>query len=65
MVCGFMERGVGGAFGTAILAIGGSLSAIGAYLFAIVLWRTIDGPPALREAARRARIAVESARRLA
>ena len=65
MACGFMVRGTGETYGTPILAVGGSLSALGAYCFAFVLWRTIDGPPALRVAARRARAAVESTRKLA
>ncbi len=55
MVAGFMWRGVGGAAGTIILATGGSLAALGAYIFVFLLWRTMDGPPALRAAARRAR----------
>jgi cbb3-type cytochrome oxidase subunit 1 len=65
MVGGFMVRGHGAALGTLVLAVGGTLSAAGAYLFAFVLWRTIDGPPAMRAAARRARAAVESTRRIA
>ena len=40
---GFIARAhVGGAAAPA-LAIGGTLSAAGAYLFAYVMWRTIDG----------------------
>ncbi|HET9798995.1 MAG TPA: hypothetical protein VFP90_13420 [Gemmatimonadaceae bacterium] len=62
MACGFVLRARGG-LGTAtvVLAMGGLLSALGAYTFAYVLWRTLDGPAALREAARRAREAAASA----
>ena len=45
MVTGFIMRvhlSVVGA-GTATLAVGGSLSALGAYAFALNLWRTIPG----------------------
>ena len=59
MVAGFMVRGRGAALGTFVLATGGTLSAIGAYVFAFVLWQTLDGPPAMRAAARRARAVVE------
>lgn len=45
------------ALGTPVLAAGGALSAAGAYTFAYVLWRTIDGPSPLRAGARRARAA--------
>ncbi|MDB4879402.1 MAG: cytochrome c oxidase subunit [Gemmatimonadetes bacterium] len=44
MAAGFMLRGRGIAHATMLLSIGGSLSAAGAYLFAWLLWRTIDGP---------------------
>ena len=63
MVGGFMARGTGGAAGTTILAIGGGFSAAGAYTFAYVIWRTLDGPASLREAARRARNATGGASR--
>jgi len=54
MVCGFAARAAGASFAIPVLATGGVLSALGAYTFAYVLWRTIDGPKAMREAARRA-----------
>jgi len=57
MVTGFAARAVGAAAGTPVLATGGALSALGAYTFAYVLWRTIDGPRKLRAAAGRARTA--------
>jgi cbb3-type cytochrome oxidase subunit 1 len=50
MVAGFMVRGVGASVGTPLLASGGALSALGAYSFAYVLWRTVDGPAAMRVA---------------
>lgn len=59
MVVGFVLRARGLAPGTGILAIGGTLSTVGAYLFAVLMWRTIDGPAELRAAGRRARDTVE------
>ena len=41
-------------WGTPMVSLGGTLSALGAYTFAYVLWRTMDGPAALRVAAPRA-----------
>jgi cbb3-type cytochrome oxidase subunit 1 len=43
MVIGFVLRAAGAPVATTLLAIGGSLSALGAYVFAYVLWRTMDG----------------------
>lgn len=63
MVIGFMLRAVLPSSGTWILVAGGSLSAIGAYLFVYVIWRTVDGSPAAREAAARARESANAARR--
>jgi cbb3-type cytochrome oxidase subunit 1 len=60
MAIGFALRGTGSAAGTPVLALGGSLSALGAYVFAFVLWRTLDGPAAMKDAAARARRAVEA-----
>lgn len=48
MVCGFVERVVRPGAGTVVLAIGGALSAVGAYIFVYLIWRTVDGPAALR-----------------
>ncbi len=62
MVVGFALRARGLAPGTAVLALGGTLSTIGAYLFAFLMWRTIDGPAELRAAARRAQAIVDGAR---
>ena len=61
MVAGFAARAAGAAVGTPLLAAGGALSAAGAYTFAYVVWRTIDGPRPLREAAARAHAAVHGA----
>jgi cbb3-type cytochrome oxidase subunit 1 len=48
MVAGFVLRVtdniVGRTAGTPLLAAGGTLAALGAYIFAYVLWRTMDGP---------------------
>ncbi len=41
MAAGLMLRATGGA-GTPILAIGGALSAFGAYTFAFLIWRTLS-----------------------
>jgi cbb3-type cytochrome oxidase subunit 1 len=61
MAAGFMTRGVGASIGTPLLAFGGTLSALGAYLFVFLLWRTIDGPAPRPAAA----VAAEGRRRLA
>ena len=57
MAAGFAIRVHEATTGTIVLAGGGTLSALGAYTFAYVIWRTIDGPGALRQANRRARAA--------
>lgn len=44
MAAGFAARAGGHAIGTPVLAMGGVLSTLGAYAFAYLLWRTIDGP---------------------
>lgn len=44
MVAGFILRANGTSAGTLVLATGGTLSALSAYLFIWVTWRTIDGP---------------------
>jgi cbb3-type cytochrome oxidase subunit 1 len=59
MVSGFIARVVRPSVGTVLLATGGALSAVGAYLFVYVIWRTIDGPDQLRAASERAARAVE------
>jgi len=51
MAAGFVLRPHVGNSATPMLAIGGVLAAIGAYLFAYLIWRTIDGPVAVRRAA--------------
>jgi cbb3-type cytochrome oxidase subunit 1 len=48
MVAGFVTRANGLAFGTPMLATGGSLAALGAYGFVFNIWRTIDGRAAQR-----------------
>ena len=59
MVGGFVARVLEPNIGTVVLAIGGLLSALGAYVFVYVVWRTIDGPTRLRAASERAARAVE------
>lgn len=54
MAAGFLLRPHVGARATPVLAAGGVLSALGAYAFAWVIWRTIDGRRDLRTAAQRA-----------
>jgi hypothetical protein len=44
MVAGFIVRASNANVGTPVLATGGLLSAIGAYTFAYIIWRTIDAP---------------------
>lgn len=58
IAAGFIVRPTYAGAGTVVLAVGGTLSAVGAYVFAYVIWRTLDGPAELREAARRARESV-------
>jgi len=55
MVCGFIARATNAGPGTVVLAIGGTLSATGAYIFVYLIWRTVDGPVAMQKAAKRAR----------
>ena len=62
MAGGFAIRVQGATAGTVVLAIGGTLSALGAYTCVYLIWRTIDGPSALREGNRRAREATLGAR---
>lgn len=50
MVAGFVTRASHAVAGTVVLSTGGALSAVGAYLFAYVIWRTLDGPRALQRA---------------
>ena len=59
MAGGFVARVLSPAVGTAILAAGGTLTALGAYVFVYLIWRTIDGPARMRVAAERAARAVE------
>lgn len=54
MATGFVIRVRNPIYGTPLVAVGGCLSAIGAYTFAFLLWRTMDGPSSLRSAAKRA-----------
>ena len=58
LTVGFLIRPRFGNSATPVLAAGGVLSALGAYIFAYVIWRTMDGTPALRAANERARQAV-------
>ena len=46
MVIGFMTRVSLPLMGTVVLATGGTLSALGAYTFVYLIWRTVDGPAA-------------------
>ena len=55
MVVGFFLRAHNASFATPVLATGGVLSALGAYLFVYLIWRTIDGPRAMRSAEKQAR----------
>ena len=55
MVCGFVTRVARPGMGTVVLATGGTLSALGAYIFVYLIWRTVDGPAALRMAEARSR----------
>jgi cbb3-type cytochrome oxidase subunit 1 len=65
MASGFVLRVHAPSAGTILLAAGGLLSALGAYIFVYLIWRTIDGPRTLRVGAERARKAMESGGRAA
>ena len=54
LIGGVLLRASGDPMGTPVLAVGGSFSAFGAYVFAWLIWRTIDGSAPMRAAARRA-----------
>ena len=57
MVVGFVLRGSGATStttSTGVLTVGGMLAALGAYMFAYNIWRTLEGPRAMRRAAARA-----------
>lgn len=51
MAVGFFLRPHVGSTAIPVLTAGGVLAAFGAYLFAYLIWRTIDGPAAVRRAA--------------
>jgi cbb3-type cytochrome oxidase subunit 1 len=53
LALGFAVRVHSSAIGAPMLAVGAGLSAVGAYTFAYLIWRTLDGPEALRRLARR------------
>ena len=59
MASGFIVRVRAPYAGTVLLGTGGILSALGAYTFVYLIWRTLDGPSAMRAAAARAARAVE------
>jgi cbb3-type cytochrome oxidase subunit 1 len=59
MASGFVVRVRAPFAGTVLLGTGGILSALGAYTFVYVIWRTLDGPSAMRAAAAKAARAVE------
>jgi cbb3-type cytochrome oxidase subunit 1 len=62
MATGFAIRVHEATAGTIVLATGGTLSAVGAYMFVYVIWRTIDGPASLRAGARRAQQLAQQSR---
>lgn len=55
LVMGFLMRPHVGGAATPVLATGGTLAALGAYLFVYGIWRTIDGSAAQRRAREHAR----------
>lgn len=48
MVAGFGGVANADRWGTPLVSLGGTLSALGGYTFAYVMWRTMDGPSAQR-----------------
>lgn len=61
MVVGFAGVANAARWGTPLVSIGGTLSSLGAYTFAYLMWRTIDGPAPMRAAAKRARAIADHA----
>lgn len=62
MVCGFIVQATNAGPGTVVLALGGILSSVGAYIFVYLIWRTVDGRAAAQTAAKRAQaVAMNSA----
>ena len=61
MVVGFGLRANAAPFATLLLGVGGALAGAGAYIFAYLVWRTVDGYPHPQAAKPRA-AASESAR---
>ncbi len=59
IVCGFILRATRATAGTILLSVGGTLSAGAAFVFVLLIWRTLDGPVELRRAAARARAAAK------
>jgi cbb3-type cytochrome oxidase subunit 1 len=55
MTVGFLLRGTGVSSGPPLLAVGGVLSALGAYSFAVNIWRTLEGRAPVVAAGRLAR----------
>jgi cbb3-type cytochrome oxidase subunit 1 len=55
MACGFALQANASALAAPALGVGGTSSALGAYTFAYVIWRTIDGARVRRPAAVSAR----------
>jgi Cytochrome C and Quinol oxidase polypeptide I len=53
LASGFGVRVHSSAIGAPMLAVGAVLSAVGAYMFAYLIWRTLEGPEALRGLAKR------------
>jgi cbb3-type cytochrome oxidase subunit 1 len=53
MAAGFIVRVHTSAIGAISLGVGATLSALGAYTFAYLIWRTMDGPDALRRIGQR------------
>jgi cbb3-type cytochrome oxidase subunit 1 len=53
LLVGVVLRAAGDARGAPVLATGGAMFVAAGYLFVYVLWRTVDGPPAMRAIMRR------------
>lgn len=62
LAVGFIMRPHAWTGATPVLTAGGVLAASGAYLFAYLIWRTIDGPAAVRRAAAEAAARARSQR---
>ena len=62
MIAGFWLRAAGSGSATAVLSAGGTLAGIGAFIFVLQVWRTVDAPRPLQPLAKGAPLSAEQRR---